>query len=47
MDIMKSTRIAEENKDTYSKVMKTLLSRVKDLLEMIKVEGAMMGVSQV
>jgi|LakMenEpi03Aug12_release.lakeMendotaPanAssembly.Ray.scaffolds.fasta_scaffold3595612_1 hypothetical protein len=39
LDVMKSTRIEEENKDRYSKVVKTLLSRVKDLLEMIEEEG--------
>ena len=44
IDVMKSTRIEEENKDAYSKVVKTLLSRVKDLLEMIEEEGAMTDV---
>ena len=44
IDVMKSTRIEEENKDAYSKVVKTLLSRVKDLLEMIEEEGTMTNV---
>lgn len=44
IDVMKSTRIEEENKDLYSKVVKTLLSRVKDLLEMIEEEGTVTDV---
>jgi hypothetical protein len=36
---MKSTRIEEENKDTYSKVIKTLLAIVKHMLEAIEDEG--------
>ena len=44
IDVMKSTRIEEENKDLYSKVVKTLLSRVKHLLEEIEEEGTMTDV---